>query len=109
MIRVRSGGEPMKQVGVRRIGQFAVAALTVILSLLAPGRIRAQNTNATLTGRITDPNGSVIAGSEVTVRNVSTGVAVVVKTNEDGLYTRSEEHTSELQSHVNLVCRLLLE
>src|SRR5260370_6443355 len=25
------------------------------------------------------------------------------------LYTRSEEHTSELQSHLNLVCRLLLE
>src|SRR5690242_20954044 len=26
-----------------------------------------------------------------------------------GLGSRSEEHTSELQSHVNLVCRLLLE
>src|SRR5438477_5263087 len=26
-----------------------------------------------------------------------------------GLSNRSEEHTSELQSHVNLVCRLLLE
>src|SRR5690242_20844472 len=26
-----------------------------------------------------------------------------------GLEVRSEEHTSELQSHVNLVCRLLLE
>src|SRR5260370_11757574 len=25
------------------------------------------------------------------------------------LYPRSEEHTSELQSHLNLVCRLLLE
>src|SRR5260221_5028655 len=25
------------------------------------------------------------------------------------LYTRSEEHTSELQSHSDLVCRLLLE
>src|SRR6266571_2393778 len=25
------------------------------------------------------------------------------------VYNRSEEHTSELQSHVNLVCRLLLE
>src|SRR5260370_29261854 len=24
-------------------------------------------------------------------------------------WTRSEEHTSELQSHLNLVCRLLLE
>src|SRR5260370_17524218 len=27
----------------------------------------------------------------------------------DGLGRRSEEHTSELQSHLNLVCRLLLE
>src|SRR5438477_12825437 len=27
----------------------------------------------------------------------------------DGGDDRSEEHTSELQSHVNLVCRLLLE
>src|SRR5260370_22887556 len=26
-----------------------------------------------------------------------------------GLHDRSEEHTSELQSHLNLVCRLLLE
>src|SRR5690242_20814493 len=26
-----------------------------------------------------------------------------------GFFNRSEEHTSELQSHVNLVCRLLLE
>src|SRR5690242_21487674 len=25
------------------------------------------------------------------------------------IFLRSEEHTSELQSHVNLVCRLLLE
>ena len=25
------------------------------------------------------------------------------------LFIRSEEHTSELQSHLNLVCRLLLE
>src|SRR4051812_49689778 len=28
---------------------------------------------------------------------------------EQGKVARSEEHTSELQSHVNLVCRLLLE
>src|SRR5260370_9969531 len=27
----------------------------------------------------------------------------------DGWDSRSEEHTSELQSHLNLVCRLLLE
>src|SRR5438477_9672808 len=28
---------------------------------------------------------------------------------KDQAFNRSEEHTSELQSHVNLVCRLLLE
>src|SRR5690242_16158028 len=28
---------------------------------------------------------------------------------DDGWTNRSEEHTSELQSHVNLVCRLLLD
>src|SRR5260370_31356261 len=28
---------------------------------------------------------------------------------ERALRTRSEEHTSELQSHLNIVCRLLLE
>src|SRR4051812_49676069 len=29
--------------------------------------------------------------------------------NHQKTWSRSEEHTSELQSHVNLVCRLLLE
>src|SRR5260370_23276935 len=32
-----------------------------------------------------------------------------VKNADEGLGARSEEHTSELQSHLNLVCRLLLE
>src|SRR5690242_21483308 len=46
------------------------------------------------------------AGAEVRIGDLS---------NPDGLtglaedIERSEEHTSELQSHVNLVCRLLLE
>src|SRR5260370_26876151 len=46
----------------------------------------------------------------------SSGIATVFGTpapTEDFPYTeefaRSEEHTSELQSHLNLVCRLLLE
>src|SRR4029434_8114625 len=32
-----------------------------------------------------------------------------VLTERTHTHTRSEEHTSELQSHLNLVCRLLLE
>src|SRR6266480_4976124 len=39
------------------------------------------------------------------------GVYRMIDARGDVLYVgkRSEEHTSELQSHVNLVCRLLLE
>src|SRR5690242_21500581 len=46
---------------------------------------------------------------------IQTGTARGMQTLEQSLAelvqrgTRSEEHTSELQSHVNLVCRLLLE
>src|SRR5438477_8529863 len=38
---------------------------------------------------------------EHTLFDIRSGVVSIVR--------RSEEHTSELQSHVNLVCRLLLE
>src|SRR5260370_7118073 len=34
---------------------------------------------------------------------------VLIRSYLDGDHSRSEEHTSELQSHLNLVCRLLLE
>src|SRR5260370_4753423 len=37
------------------------------------------------------------------------GMAVQVEQVVDGCEQRSEEHTSELQSHLNIVCRLLLE
>src|SRR5690242_20811828 len=40
-------------------------------------------------------------------RKVSQGAAGQLENGER--VERSEEHTSELQSHVNLVCRLLLE
>src|SRR2546430_11105459 len=41
-------------------------------------------------------------------RAVTSGIAVAVGIHASGL-KRSEEHTSELQSQSNLVCRLLLE
>src|SRR5690242_20913745 len=37
----------------------------------------------------------------------SSGISVLIQGRREA--ERSEEHTSELQSHVNLVCRLLLE
>src|SRR5260370_11265641 len=40
---------------------------------------------------------------------VALAIAVVGVADATAANTRSEEHTSELQSHLNLVCRLLLE
>src|SRR5260370_2069314 len=48
-------------------------------------------------------------------RNVASDVVVMAEGRivehgtPDQIFGRSEEHTSELQSHLNLVCRLLLE
>src|SRR5690242_14282700 len=44
------------------------------------------------------------------VGTIDRGVDALLQTAQEGdVVVRSEEHTSELQSHVNLVCRLLLE
>src|SRR5690242_21919979 len=54
----------------------------------------------------------IVAGSGG-VGKTTTSAALALGLAADGrrvaVVTRSEEHTSELQSHVNLVCRLLLE
>src|SRR5438034_7346664 len=49
-------------------------------------------------------NGSLPAGL-----TISSGGLVSGTPTASGQTTRSEEHTSELQSHSDLVCRLLLE
>src|SRR5690242_9094568 len=52
-------------------------------------------------------------GIDALVLDVKTGSGAFMKSEKDAVFLaelmRSEEHTSELQSHVNLVCRLLLE
>src|SRR5690606_39332264 len=51
-------------------------------------------------------NGSVTAGNS---SQMSDGAAFLMIMSEEMVKERSEEHTSELQSRENLVCRLLLE
>src|SRR5260370_29939156 len=53
------------------------------------------------------PSSTSSIGPTGTARRISTGVSSGC--GWTGRDTRSEEHTSELQSHLNLVCRLLLE
>src|SRR5690242_21118584 len=57
---------------------------------------------------------SIMKSFQIPVRSVQPGDKLLVITDDamDPVIwqcMRSEEHTSELQSHVNLVCRLLLE
>src|SRR5207237_2743977 len=47
--------------------------------------------------------------SLMTCSSHSTILSISPMTSPDSARYRSEEHTSELQSHLNLVCRLLLE
>src|SRR5260370_39185827 len=54
---------------------------------------------------------TVAAHGVAQLRNPKTSGAIVVveRISFNNQTNRSEEHTSELQSHLNLVCRLLLE
>src|SRR5260370_4271962 len=56
--------------------------------------------------RILGNNGSSFTSSRRAKNNLSLAASSSAETWKQ---PRSEEHTSELQSHLNLVCRLLLE
>src|SRR5437588_2250892 len=49
------------------------------------------------------------AGEQRLVAKGSIGIGGHMNESDESLFARSEEHTSELQSHSDLVCRLLLE
>lgn len=53
--------------------------------LLIPA-LQAQTTNATIVGDVTDPNGGVIVGANITVRNMATGVSRELQTSELGSF-----------------------
>ena len=61
--------------------------LVVLLNCLSlPDALRAQSTNASLTGRITDPKKAVITAATITVINTGTGIHYEGLTNETGTY-----------------------
>src|ERR1700726_14682 len=58
----------------------------VLLSALLLRILYAQSTNASLTGRITDPNKAVISGARVTAINTGTDIHYQGLTNDTGTY-----------------------
>jgi Carboxypeptidase regulatory-like domain len=66
--------------------QFLAKLLSVLLGMLLRMPLQAQSADASLTGRITDPNKTVISGATITVINGGTGIHYQSVTNEIGTY-----------------------
>src|SRR5690242_21530608 len=75
---------------IRRPPRSTLFPYTTLFRSVLPNRPAEQRAALRIAGRFLDE---------------PLGVADAFRRDQD----RSEEHTSELQSHVNLVCRLLLE
>ncbi len=58
----------------------------VVVAGMLLGCAWAQEFRGTITGRVTDPSGAVIAGAKVTAENVATGAKQETVTNPDGQY-----------------------
>src|SRR6266852_4920559 len=62
-----------------------------LLTLIGLGLIvasaAAQEFRGSITGRVTDPSGALVPGTQVTVTNAATNVSSSATANEEGLYT----------------------
>jgi len=65
---------------------LSLLAFIGLFAFYLPGARGQGAGNATLTGTIHDPNGSIIVGAQVVVKNVETGVERILTTNDEGLY-----------------------
>jgi outer membrane receptor protein involved in Fe transport len=65
---------------------FCALLLTGLTILTSTGAL-AQVAGATLSGLVTDTSGATIANADVSVKNLGTGVAREVKTNDGGFYS----------------------
>src|SRR5437867_8243841 len=97
---------------LRRTSAALILGAAIGLTCAAALAAAAQTTGV-IRGKVTDATtGRPVDGAQLYVAGTDLGTL----SNADGQYqfsvragTRSEEHTSELQSPYDLVCRLLLE
>jgi protocatechuate 3,4-dioxygenase beta subunit len=69
-----------------RVTAAAAARLLLLACLLCASTHAQQSATSTLTGIITDPNGAVIPGAQVTATQRATGMRRETTTNDEGLY-----------------------
>src|SRR5580698_5677244 len=85
------------------------APMLVLVFVLGLAPFARASTLGQVQGVVHDPGHRPIAAAHIVLRAVRSDLSFSATTGADGAFSRAEEHTSELQSHVNLVCRLLLE
>ena len=65
----------------------AVCLVSALLIFVFVSMVSAQEFRGTVTGTITDPNGAVVPGASVTIRNTETNISNTVTTSDEGQYT----------------------
>jgi len=75
--------------GSNQIRCALFAFLSLWLVVVAPVESHAQVAGATLEGTATDASGALIPNAQISIKNVATGIHLVVTTNEDGFYLES--------------------
>lgn len=58
----------------------------ILFPLFVPAALFGQTETATLSGRISDPQGSSVPKAQVEIVNIDTNVASTTFTNEEGIY-----------------------
>src|SRR5436305_3929716 len=67
-------------INIRHLGS---AALLVCLTFVVA---MSQEFRGSITGKVTDPNGAVVSGATVTIKNVATNAEATATTNDEGSY-----------------------
>ena len=61
-------------------------AATILLALLVPQLVSAQETRGNISGTVTDSQAGIVPGASVTVANTGTGSISRLETNANGYY-----------------------
>src|SRR4029077_6656691 len=70
----------------RDVLRTLVTVLILVSGVLAPVVILAQVAGATLSGTVTDPSNGAVPNSNITIKNIETGISRDVTTNDAGFY-----------------------
>jgi outer membrane receptor for ferrienterochelin and colicin len=76
----------MNNISNRSIRHLGRIALTACMLLAIPVAGFTQQTTSTIQGSVTDAGGSPVAGAQITVTHVPTGVSTSIRTNSGGTY-----------------------